>query len=91
MAKFNWHADFFDGLDSGLGSVRTVILKADNADEAERIARAQMGFCKRVEVRRAATAAPVRVIYGSKERGDKTHSADIFSLARAMFRAPVAS
>jgi hypothetical protein len=62
MATFNWHADYFD-LAEGIRSVRRAVIKADNADDAGKIARGQMGLCKRAEVRRAATGAPVRTIY----------------------------
>ena len=62
MAKFKWHADYFDGTDS-TRSVRRALIDADNAGRAESIARAQLGRCSRVEVRRLGTAAPVRVIH----------------------------
>ena len=62
MARFRWHADYFDDLAS-TQCVRRAIIDADNACAAEKIATAQMGLCERVEVRRVATAAPVRVIY----------------------------
>ena len=62
MARFKWHADYFDGPETA-GCVRRTIIQADNACEAERMAEARMGLCKRVEVRRVATAAPVRVVY----------------------------
>jgi hypothetical protein len=90
MAKFKWHADYFAGLDKTASSVRKAMIQADNADDAERIARAQMGSCMRVEVRRAATAAPVRVIYANGASGGKTPpTPEILSLARKMFTTPV--
>ena len=61
MARFRWHADYFDALQAGR-CVRRSIIPADNAGEAEKVARAGMGACLRVEIRRVATAAPVRVI-----------------------------
>ena len=61
MARFRWHADYFDALQAGR-CVRRSIIPADNAGEAEKMARAGMGACLRVEIRRVATAAPVRVI-----------------------------
>jgi len=70
MAKFRWHADYFDGLTSAQ-CVRRAIIQADNAGAAEKIAKAQMGLCERVEVRRVATAAPVRVIYAREALGKK--------------------
>jgi hypothetical protein len=91
MAKFKWHADYFAGLDKMVPSVRKAMIQADNADDAEKIARAQMGSCMRVEVRRAATAAPVRVIYAHGASGGKIAPApEILSLARKMFTTPVA-
>jgi hypothetical protein len=87
MTTFNWHADYFDSAE-GVRSVRSAVIKADNADDAGKIARGQMGLSKRVEVRRAATAAPVRAIYAHE--GISTEilsSAEIRSLASAP-RAP---
>jgi hypothetical protein len=77
MARFRWHADYFDTLQSGR-CVRRAIIPADNAGEAGRIARAQMGSCVRVEVRRVATAAPVRVIFAS---APTAQPAGLFSLS----------
>ena len=65
MARFNWHAEYFDDLDLARCARRTTI-EADNASEAERIATAEIGSFARVEVRRAGTPAPGRVIYASK-------------------------
>ena len=62
MARFNWHAEYFDDLDFGRCVKRTTI-EADNASEAERMATAGMGRFARVEVRRAGTPAPGRIIY----------------------------
>ena len=61
MARFRWHADYFDGPEGG-HCVRREIISADNAGEAEKLALAAMGACIRVEVRRVGTAAPVRVL-----------------------------
>ena len=84
MTTFNWHADYFDDRAEGMRSVRRAVIKADNADDAAKIAKGQMGLCKRVEVRRAATAAPVRTIYAREGAGVKILSpADILSLATA--------
>jgi hypothetical protein len=62
MARFRWHADYFDGPEGG-HCVRREIISADNAGEAERLALAALGACVRVEVRRVGTAAPVRVLF----------------------------
>jgi hypothetical protein len=80
MARFRWHADYFDGLQSSR-CVRRAIIPADNAGEAERIAEAQMGSCARVEVRRVATAAPVRVIYAAQAGDPASQQTGIFALA----------
>jgi hypothetical protein len=88
VTKFNWHAEYFDDLTEGSRSIRRAIIKADNADEAEKIAKDQMGECLRVEVRRAATTAPVRTIYARAKAGVKILSpTDLLSLAPAR-RAP---
>jgi hypothetical protein len=88
MTEFNWHADFFDDLNEGSRPIRRAIIKADNADEAEKIAKDQMDQCVRVEVRRAATAAPVRTIYVGAKAGVKILSpAELLFLATAA-RAP---
>jgi hypothetical protein len=65
MARFRWHADYFDGPE-GDHCVRREIISADNAGEAEKMAVAGMGSCARVEVRRVGTAAPVRVLCARK-------------------------
>jgi hypothetical protein len=83
MTKFNWHAEFFDGRDKG-SQVRRGMIQADNADDAAKIAKSQMGLCMRVEVRRAATAAPVRIVYAEEEAGvNILSSEEILSMARA--------
>jgi hypothetical protein len=66
MAKFKWHADYFDDGTSGR-CVRRAIIEADNACHAEKSAKAQMGLCKRVEVRRMATVSPIRIAYAHEE------------------------
>jgi hypothetical protein len=65
--RFNWHAEFFDGPVDRPQPDRRTVIQADNADEAEKIARSQMGTSKRVEVRRAATTAPVRTVYAREQ------------------------
>ena len=90
MARYRWHADYFDG-DKAVRSVRSTVIQADNADDAVKFARAEIGACQRVEVRRASTAAPVRVIYARQE--DETVAkllspAGILSWASAMSTAP---
>jgi hypothetical protein len=65
VARFNWHAEYFDDLDFTRCARRTTI-EADNASEAERIATAEMGSFARVQVRRMGTPAPGRVIYARK-------------------------
>jgi hypothetical protein len=67
MARFKWHADYFDGCGT-TECVRRTIIQADNACEAEKMAEARLGLCKRVEVRRMATAAPVRIVYAHEAR-----------------------
>lgn len=66
MTKFRWHADYFDDFASGR-CVRRTIIEADNACHAEKSAKARMGGCKRVEVRRVATAAPIRIAYAPEQ------------------------
>lgn len=63
--RFVWHAEFFDG--PSPQPARRTVIQADNADEAEKIARSQMGVSKRVEVTRAATTAPARTVYAREE------------------------
>lgn len=65
MARFKWHADYFDCSNTARASVSTII-QADNANDAARLARSALGVFKRVEVRRMGTAAPIRVAYASK-------------------------
>jgi hypothetical protein len=74
MARYKWHADYFDHPTS-LRCVRRATVEADNAGEAEKIAKAGMGFCKRLEVRRVATTAPVRIVYARDEPRTKSLSA----------------
>ena len=66
MTEFRWNARYFDSADA-TRCVRTATIRANNADDAETIAKAQMGLCERVEVIRAATTGPSRVIYALKE------------------------
>ena len=81
--RFVWHAEFFEGpFDSPQPSRRTVI-HADNADEAEKIARSQMGISKRVEVTRAATTAPARTVYAREEAAKILSSIEIVPLQSA--------
>lgn len=90
MARFRWHADYFERRD-GLGrAVRNEIIQADNADEAAKIARSEMGSCARVDVRRLATAAPVRVIYACDERVARpSRPADPLPLANILSLLPI--
>jgi len=67
ITEFHWNARYFDSVDGAAQCVRTTTIRADNADDAEKIAKAQMGLCERVEVMRAATTGPSRVIYALKE------------------------
>jgi hypothetical protein len=67
MTEFSWNARYFDSVDGAAQCVRTTTIRADNADDADKIAKAQMGLCERVEVMRAATTGPSRVIYAFKE------------------------
>jgi hypothetical protein len=91
MARFRWHADYFDALHSGR-CVRRSIIPADNAGEAEKIARADMRSCLRVEVRRVATAAPIRVIRASAPEIPMTaQPAGIFSFAAIPSPRPIVS
>jgi hypothetical protein len=66
MARFKWHADYYDSVTQGR-CVRRTIIEADNACQAEKDASAHMDGCRRVEVRRVATAAPIRVIHAQVE------------------------
>jgi hypothetical protein len=65
MPRFKWHAHYFDGIEGK--AVRKTIIDADYGDEAEKMAKAQMGLCERVEVKRVATSAPARVIYAARQ------------------------
>jgi hypothetical protein len=84
MAKFKWHADYFSARESGQ-CVRREILEAQNACMAEILAKARLGACKRVEVRRAATPAPIRIVHADTERRAKAPMATI--IAAALVRA----
>lgn len=89
MARYRWHADYFDG-DKAVRSIRSAVIQADNADDAAKIARAEMGACRRVEVRRAATTAPVQVIYARAESVAEVLSpTGVLSWASSMSTAPV--
>jgi hypothetical protein len=82
MGRFNWHAEYFGDLDFTRCARRTTI-EADNASEAERIASAEMGSFARVQVRRAGTPAPGRVIYARKSPARiRLPRTEAFSLAR---------
>jgi hypothetical protein len=61
VARFKWHADFFEGC-SGVRAAKSTIIEANNTDESEKLATAALGAFGRVETRRVGTAAPVRVI-----------------------------
>jgi hypothetical protein len=85
MPRFKWHAHYFDGSDGQAAYVRRTIIEADYGDEAEKIAKAQMGLCDRVEVKRVATSGPARVIYAANQTVLKTPPlADIFALPGTM-------
>jgi hypothetical protein len=45
MTEFNWHADFFDDGAEGGRSVRRAVIKADNADEAEKAENDRIAVC----------------------------------------------
>jgi hypothetical protein len=79
MARFNWHAEYFDDLDIGR-CIRRTTIEADNASQAERIATAEMGPFARVEVRRAGTPAPGRIIY-ARQPPARLPRTDAFSMA----------
>ena len=80
MARFNWHAEYFDDLDFGR-CVRRTTIAADNASEAERIATAAMGSFARVEVRRVGTPAPGRILYACKPALELPRT-EFFSMTR---------
>src|ERR1700722_9750216 len=65
--RFVWHAEFFEGPFDSPQPARRTVIHADNADEAEKIARSQMGISKRGEVTRAATTVPARTVYAREE------------------------
>jgi len=88
MPRFKWHAHYFDGIDGK--AVRKTIIEADYGDEAEKIAKAHMGLCDRVEVQRVATSAPARVIYAAKQAVQKIPPlADIFALTGTVNKSPI--
>jgi len=87
MARFKWHADYFEHRDGSARAARSEMIAADNADEAETIARAGMGACARVEVRRVATAAPVRVVYARAERDPR--AAELHPLPKIVSLSPI--
>jgi hypothetical protein len=89
MARFKWHADYFDGPETA-GCVRRTIIQADNAGEAEKMAEARLGLCKRVEVRRVATAAPVRVVYARNATDSRLTAAETISFRENIFPLPIA-
>jgi hypothetical protein len=68
VARYKWHADYFDFPTTTRASASR-ILQADNANHAERIAMTAIGAFARVEVRRMGTAAPIRIIYASEKQG----------------------
>jgi hypothetical protein len=61
VARYKWHAEFFEGC-SGVRAAKSAIIEADNADEAEKLARVAIGSFRRIEIRRMGTAQPARVI-----------------------------
>jgi hypothetical protein len=81
--RFVWHAEFFDGPFDSRQPARRTVIQADNADEAEKIARSQMGISKRVEVTRAATTAPARTVYAREEAAKILSSIEIVPLQSA--------
>jgi len=90
MARFKWHADYFDGCETP-ECVRRTIIQADNACEAEKMAEARLGLCKRVEIRRVATAAPVRIVYARETpRNGLTTAAEAISFNGNILTTPVA-
>jgi hypothetical protein len=79
VGKYRWHAEYF--LNTGsLACTKRTIIEADNACEAEKAAKAQMGQFARVEVRRVATAAPIRVIHAARISAEIKAPAEILSL-----------
>jgi len=81
----------FRCIDGKAFCVRKTIIEADYGDEAEKIAKAQMGHCDRVEVKRVATSAPARVIYAAKQTVLKILTlANIFALSGTMTESPIA-
>jgi hypothetical protein len=90
MARFKWHADYFEGRGTA-ECVRRAIIEADNACEAEKMAEARMGLCKRVEIRRVATAAPVRIVYAREALSSEPTAAEVISFRANTLTAPIAS
>jgi hypothetical protein len=89
MARFKWHADYFDGRETA-ACVRRTIIQADNAGEAEKMAEARLGLFKRVEVRRMATAAPVRIVYAREAPSSGLTAAEVISFRANVLTAPIA-
>ena len=90
VAKFRWHAEYFDDLNTAARAVRRTTVEADNAADAEKIARAQMGLCQRVEIKRAATVAPPRVIYAREVTVRKIQSlAETLTTTRSATISPI--
>jgi hypothetical protein len=83
MARFKWHADYFDG-PATTKCVRRTIIQADNACEAEKMAEARMELCKRVEVRRVATAAPVRIVYAREAPSSELTATEVISFTASI-------
>jgi hypothetical protein len=80
MAKFKWHADYFDDVTSGR-CVRRAIIEADNACHAEKSVKAQMGLSARVEVWRVATTSPSGQFMPTKSGAEKCCRQRIASLS----------
>lgn len=84
MSRFKWCAEYFSTL-AARQCVRREIIEADNAYMAQKMAKARLGTCKRVGVRRVATAAPVRIVYADTQRSAKAPMATIIAaLTRAV-------
>jgi hypothetical protein len=91
MARFNWHVEYFDDADFGRCARRTTV-EADNASEAERLAKAEMIGFARAEVRRAGTPAPGRIIYAHEPKARiSLPRTEAFSLAKMMAAGPLAT
>jgi hypothetical protein len=68
LSKSAWQAFYFDSLERGCAVVRTLIIEAEDEEEAGRIATGQMGRCMRVHVTRPVWAAPDGAGLGAFER-----------------------